>query len=240
MNGTPIHIAGTRLIADPAGAVYAPEHRVLMVADLHLEKGSAYAAAGAMLPPYDSRHTLMSLERLCRHYAPDTVYCLGDSFHDDEGAERLGSVERARLCHLGSRHKLIWIAGNHDAHATPPCGETVDEAVVGRLVLRHEARREAMPAGEISGHFHPKASVRLRGRHISGRCFVADANRLLLPAFGAFAGGLDATDPAIASLFGPRFKVFMMSRQRLVAIARAQLLPPRAGLAGADRPPAIG
>ncbi|MCZ6604365.1 MAG: ligase-associated DNA damage response endonuclease PdeM [Alphaproteobacteria bacterium] len=228
MHGAHLHIGGTAAIADPAGALYLPDHRALLVADLHLEKASAFAASGTMLPPYDSRQTLTLLDRLVRHYAPQAVYCLGDSFHDGDGPRRLDAVDGARLAKLTSGRRWIWIAGNHDGDAGLAWGgEAAVEIELGRLVLRHAATEGLDPIAEVSGHFHPKAAVRTRGRTITGRCFVTDGRRLILPALGAFAGGLDVTDPAIASLMAPRFQVFLMGRHRLAVFSRAQLLPPR-------------
>jgi DNA ligase-associated metallophosphoesterase len=237
MTTASFQVAGTRVLADAAGALFAPDHRALFVADLHLEKASALASGGAMLPPYDSRETLIRLERLCRLYQPERVYCLGDSFHDDAGPERLAAGDRMRLQKLAGRHRWIWITGNHDDGAAPPCGEIAVEATLGRFTLRHEAEsEERLPSGEglgeISGHFHPKASVRARGRHITGRCFVTDGKRLILPAFGAFTGGLDVTDPAISSLFDPQFRVFMLTRDRVASFGRSQLLVRRSTASG--------
>jgi len=229
MTAAPITLAGTRLLADPSGALMLVEARTLVVSDLHLEKGSALAAAGAgALPPYDSRATLERLDAVLRRWQPRAVVCLGDSFHDEDGPARLGASERARLARLVGAHDWIWLLGNHDP-ALPAAlgGRTQEELAVGRLLLRHDvvaARGEA--AGEIVGHYHPKAAVRVRGRFVSGRCFATDGRRLVMPAFGAYAGGLDVQDRAIASLLGPNFGVFLLARDRLFAFRREQLSVP--------------
>lgn len=219
--------AGASVMADQSGALLLREARTLVVADLHFEKGSAFAARGhAWLPPYDTGETLARLERACRHYQPRQVVCLGDSFHDLDGPGRMADGDRVRLRRLVQRHNWVWIAGNHDPE--PPAdigGQIYDELAVGSLILRHEAAADTLPAGEITGHFHPKAAVRTRGRRISGRCFATDGRRLILPAFGAFTGGLNVLDPDLAALLRPAFRVFIIGQQRLFAFQRHQLEP---------------
>ncbi len=220
-------LAGAPVLADQSGAILLSDDSTLVVADLHFEKGSAFAARGdAWLPPYDTGETLARLERLCRHYRPRRVVCLGDSFHDLDGPGRMAPSDQARLRRLVARHAWVWITGNHDPAPPPDVGGTAAESLaVGPLTLRHEAATAVLPSGEISGHFHPKAAVRTRGRRISGRCFVTDGRRLILPAFGAFTGGLNVLDPALASLLQPAFRVFVIGKQRLFAFQRHQLAP---------------
>ncbi len=220
-------LAGAPVMADQSGAILLLDDRTLVAADLHFEKGSAFAARGhAWLPPYDTGETLNRLERVCRQYRPHRVVCLGDSFHDLEGPGRMAEADQARLRRLVQRHEWIWITGNHDPAPPPDLGGVAAESLtVGPLTLCHEAAAGALPSGEISGHFHPKAAVRTRGRRISGRCFVTDGRRLILPAFGAFTGGLNVLDPALASLLRPAFRVFVIGKQRLFAYQRHQLVP---------------
>ncbi len=220
-------LAGAPVIADQSGAIVLRDDRTLVVADLHFEKGSAFAARGdAWLPPYDTGETIARLERVCRQYRPHRVVCLGDSFHDLGGPGRMAASDRARLRRLVGRQRWVWIAGNHDPAPPPDLGGEVAETLsVGPLTLRHEAAAGTLPSGEISGHFHPKAAVKTRGRRISGRCFVTDGRRLILPAFGAFAGGLNVLDPALAALLRPAFRVFVIGKQRLFAFQRHQLAP---------------
>ncbi|MBI3708824.1 MAG: ligase-associated DNA damage response endonuclease PdeM [Proteobacteria bacterium] len=223
--GARVTVNQAGLLADPAGALVWPEHRCLVVADLHLEKGSSYAAHGRMLPPYDTRTTLARLAALIRHYRPSRVVCLGDSFHDRKAAARLPEGEAAQLKRLVVAQRWTWIAGNHDP--VPPTafgGEIVDELTLGPLCFRHQPVAREHAAGEVCGHLHPKAALSVRGRRISGPCFVTDGRRIVLPAFGAYAGGLDVLDPAIASLFGRGgFRVLMPGRDRVHAFTRDRL-----------------
>lgn len=228
MVAAPVELNGTPLQLDPSGAVFWREHGLLAVADLHLEKGSAFARRGTMLPPYDTQATLEQLARVVRRYQPRTVICLGDSFHDADGPSRLPAGDRTRLAALARGRDWIWVTGNHDPVVAPEVGgRSAPEIVLGPLTFRHEARRTAGPVpvkGEVSGHFHPKASVATSARRIAGRCFVADGQRLILPAFGAFTGGLDVLDPAIAGLMRRHFVAFLLGRDRLFAFPRDQLL----------------
>jgi uncharacterized protein len=214
MNAAPIHLAGERLMLDPAGALFWPARRALVVADLHLEKGSASARGGSLLPPWDTRETLERLALLVRRYAPEVLVALGDSFHDVGGASRLAAADVDRLGMITRGRRMVWVLGNHDPKpAVNLPGEYVAEYAEGSLVFRHEARRGAV--GEISGHFHPKARVPARATEISRPCFVADARRVLMPAFGAYTGGLDVKDAAIARLFPRGGRAFLLGRERL-------------------------
>jgi hypothetical protein len=211
-----IALNGTRLVPDLSGALWWPDRSTLIVADLHLEKGTSYARH--RLPPYDSAATLERLRGVLARYAPATVVCLGDSFHDRRAAGRLPEAEREGLRALADRHAWIWIAGNHDP--TPPAdwgGRVEAELTLAPLVFRHAADTTRIAAGEVSGHYHPKASVRVRGRRVSARCFVSDGRRLVLPAFGAYTGGLDVRDPAIAGLFARGVRAHLLGRNGIYA-----------------------
>jgi DNA ligase-associated metallophosphoesterase len=213
------------LLADPSGALFWPAQRLLIVADLHLEKGSSFAQRGQFLPPYDTRTTLERLTRVARRYRPARVACLGDSFHDRDASARLDGTDRAWLKRLVAAQEWLWIAGNHDP--APPAGlggAVVEEFRAGPLVLRHQPDGAAYAAGEICGHFHPKAAVAARGRRISAPCFVTDGRRLVMPAFGAYAGGLDVFDPAILGLFRRTgFRVLLLGRERLYLFPQDRL-----------------
>jgi len=215
----PFAFHGATLLADTSGALVWPAEETLVVADLHLEKGSAFAANGSPLPPYDSRETLHRLTVALRRHKPRRVICLGDSFHDSEAAARLADDDAETLRALTARHDWVWITGNHDP--APPAGLggiAAPEFRSANLAFRHEAARKA--EGEVSGHYHPKASVSIRNRRVGGRCFVTDGRRLILPAFGAYAGGLDVGDPAIERLLGRDYTVFILGKARVHRFAR--------------------
>ncbi|WP_234051089.1 MULTISPECIES: ligase-associated DNA damage response endonuclease PdeM [unclassified Xanthobacter] len=300
---TSIGIAGAELLLDPSGAAFWVEERLLVVADMHLEKGSAFARRGQMLPPFDTRDTLDRLERLVARHQPRTLLALGDSLHDRWAAERLDDDARMRIRALAAKVDLVWIAGNHDpaphdlggtcietlalgplrfrhepeaescnepeaercnepeaekchepeagernkpdaekrdqpeagecnlsqtgAFYVPPA-ETCGASEAGRMILPHAASDQPdMMTGEVCGHLHPAARVVVRGRSLRRRCFVSDGTRLILPAFGAFTGGLDVTAPAIAGLFARgRFEVHLLGDGRTF-----RLPAPRLGVA---------
>jgi uncharacterized protein len=219
-------VADVTLIADPAGALYWPDEKLLTIADLHLEKGSAFAARGVLLPPYDTASTLARLGRLVERYNPRLVIALGDSFHDGEGPRRLADSDRVTLKALQRGRDWLWMAGNHDPDPADGIGgRFVDILALGPLTFRHEPSCDAC-AGEIAGHLHPLARVARRGRAVSRRCFASDGRRLVMPAFGAYAGGLNVRDRAIAMLFPAlAFTVHMLGAQRLYAVTAAYCLP---------------
>jgi uncharacterized protein len=214
MTAAPIHLADERLLLDPAGALYWPATSLLVVSDLHLEKGSSYARRGQLLPPWDTHATLDRLTLLLRRYRPRIVVSLGDSFHDGDGASRLPAGELARLRTMTEAHRFVWVKGNHDP--SPPNGmggEWVEAFSAAPLVFRHQATPGA--EGEVSGHHHPKATVPARGSAVSRPCFVTDARRVVMPAFGAYTGGLDVREPAISRLFPRGGRVFLLGKERL-------------------------
>jgi uncharacterized protein len=222
--GNLIVLAGVPLLADCAGALYWPEQNLLAVADLHLEKGSSFAARGQLLPPYDSAATLARLARLIAHYAPRVVVALGDSFHDGGGPARLGDEDRANLSALQRGRDWLWLTGNHDPDPANNIGGTFQRTLtVNALTFRHQ------PSGadrEIAGHLHPVARVAHRGRAVSRRCFAADATRMVMPAFGAFTGGLNIRDAAFAEAFGTlQFTAHMLGEDRLYAFTAKRCLP---------------
>jgi uncharacterized protein len=219
-------VAGTTLVADPAGALYWPDEGLLIVADLHLEKGSAFAKRGVLLPPYDTATTLARLARLVEHYAPRILIALGDSFHDDLGPLRMSDLDRIKLKGLQRGRDWIWVAGNHDGDLPEDIGgRFADTLAFGPLTFRHEPSDKPRD-GEIAGHLHPVARVAQRGRAVSRRCFASDGCRVVMPAFGAYAGGLNVRDRAIFGLFGaPGFTAHLLGAQRLYAIAAERCLP---------------
>lgn len=198
----PFSFGGHALACHGSGALHWPARGALLVADLHFEKASWFASRGQMLPPYDSLATLAELEALVRATGAREVWCLGDSFHDVGGCDRLPEEAQRKLRALTAGTRWTWITGNHDPVMGDRCGgEVVDEAMVDGLVLRHEADPDER-AHELSGHFHPKLRVRVRGRQVARRCFVATPLKLVLPAFGSLTGGLDAQAPEIRRAVG--------------------------------------
>jgi DNA ligase-associated metallophosphoesterase len=217
--GLSLRVAEVEMVLRVSGALWLESTRTLVVADLHLEKGSAYAARGQMLPPYDTRETLDRLAREVDALSPDVVVLLGDSFHDRQAEDRLAAEDVARLTALAAARRLVWGVGNHDMdgpRALP--GEVVDEFSTAGLTLRHEPS-ESPAWGEVAGHLHPAARVVATRGSMRRRCFVTDGERIILPAFGAFAGGLNIRDAAFSGLF---------------------VRPPLAGALGATRVRAVG
>jgi len=222
-------VNGVRLEADLSGALYWPEYRVLAVADMHFEKGTSYAArAGLFLPPYDSRATIEALEDVVARHEPELVVCLGDSFHDSEAGGRLADDDRSRIRKLTAPRQWIWIAGNHDPDLPEGLGgRRVEEIAIGPLIFRHEPSGEPV-TGEIAGHLHPCATVSVRGKSMRRRCFASDGARAVLPAFGAYTGGLDVFDAAFAGLFPGGFHTWLIGRDRVRMIPATRLRKPAA------------
>jgi len=207
---------GRELMALSQGALFWPSRRALLVADLHLEKASWFARLGQMLPPYDSIATLADLTALAVSTGAEEIWCLGDSFHDRHGCDRLPARAREMLVSLTGATRWTWITGNHDPAFGDPCGGAiVEEVEVEGLLLRHEADPDDSRP-ELSGHFHPKLRIHHRGRKVSRRCFVATERKLILPAFGSLTGGLDAGHPEIVRAVGPKAEALVPVADRLL------------------------
>ncbi|MDY8110720.1 ligase-associated DNA damage response endonuclease PdeM [Fulvimarina sp. 2208YS6-2-32] len=209
-------IAGEGVQLDPAGVMLLPDQRTLIVSDLHIEKGAAFARRGMMLPPYDTAMTLTLLERVLARCDARRIICLGDSFHDRSGAERMPDIYRQKLVALMAGKDWVWISGNHDPE--PPAGlggDTCETLALGHLVLRHEP--SAAPSrGEIAGHLHPVAKVRGAGRTLRGSCFVGDGTRLILPSFGVTTGGLNVLDRAFSGMFARKTATAFVTGMRKI------------------------
>ncbi|UTD26666.1 ligase-associated DNA damage response endonuclease PdeM [Bradyrhizobium sp. WD16] len=216
-----VRIVGIDLLADLSGAFVWAAERVVVVSDLHLEKGSSFARRGVLLPPYDSAATLSRLAAIVARHDPRTVIALGDSFHDADAHERLGAAERAALGALQAGRDWIWIAGNHDPDLPDDLGGEVRSAItIGPLTFRHEPTGAR---GEIAGHLHPKARIARRGRSFDRRCFACDDGRAVMPAFGAYAGGLSIRDAAFSAIFGTLgFTAHVLGDRRMHAIAASR------------------
>jgi DNA ligase-associated metallophosphoesterase len=214
---------GHDLVLDPAGALWWPARRLLVVADLHLEKGSAFARRGSLLPPYDTHATLTRLEALVAVREPETVLSLGDGFHDRHGPGSLSPDLYDRLARLTRGRRWLWVTGNHDPVVPVELGGAVlPELALGGIVFRHAP---GVGMGEVAGHLHPKARVPARGRPLCRPCFAADAARLVLPAFGSFTGGLNVLEPTISELYPDGFSAYLLGDARVFRFPHAVLLP---------------
>jgi DNA ligase-associated metallophosphoesterase len=214
---TAFDFAGHQFVALADRALFWPRHGALIVADLHLEKASWYAALGQPLPPYDSHDTLDRLARLVAETGAQAIWCLGDSFHDRDAASRIVPAVAERLRAQAAAVRLLWIAGNHDGLSGGAWGGMVaDELLIDGIVLRHQCdRRETRP--EMSGHFHPKLRLTVRGRSVARACFAVDERRLIFPAFGSLTGGLDVGDPAIACNFDGDYCAKLVAQGKLIS-----------------------
>ena len=219
-----LSLCGKALVADGSGALYWPTERTLIVADLHLEKGSSFAARGIMLPPYDTRQTLQRLAEVIDRFAPQHVIALGDSLHDPNASERIDATNLKMLSILQEDREWTWITGNHDPEIAPVFGGRVaEQLVIGGIRFAHVPGQGRM-ASEIAGHMHPAARLSIYGHIIRRPCFVGNSRRLLLPAFGTFTGGLNVLDPAFIPLFGnDGMNVWMLGQEGLYPVATRNL-----------------
>jgi DNA ligase-associated metallophosphoesterase len=212
----PFSFAGETFEATPSGALFWRARQALLVADLHLEKASWFARLGQFLPPYDSHATLSALSAEVERSGATRLFCLGDSFHDRFGCDRLPANARELLSSLTQKLDWVWIVGNHDPGFADHCGGRIeDEVEIGGIILRHEAVPDE-PCPEISGHFHPKLRLHLKGRQVSRRCFVLSATKIIMPAFGALTGGLDAHHPEIMRSVGTNAAALVPVSDRLL------------------------
>jgi uncharacterized protein len=220
-----IALDGLEMIPDLSGALYVPELKSLLVADLHLEKGSNMARRGVHLPPYDTRASLEQLNLVIANTIPRQLIFLGDSFHDDDARARIATADLDAVRQITERIDTIWITGNHDPH--PPQdigGRIVDEVVLGSIALRHEPKALGRHELEIAGHLHPGAVVVQRSRHIRCKCFIGSTQRLIMPAFGSFTGALSISAPPFKNLFAPKdFHVWMLGDKAIYKFAASRV-----------------
>ena len=216
-----LDVVDVTLVADLSGALFWEDERLLVVSDLHLEKGSSFATRGVLLPPYDTVATLARLAAVIARLDPRAVIALGDSFHDREAHRRLSAPDRDAIIAMQVRRDWIWISGNHDPALPSDLGGMVaSEVAIGPIVFRHEPTGAL---GEIAGHLHPKARVSTRGRSTERRCFACDGQRAVMPAFGAYTGGLSIRDAAFAKIFqSPGFMAHVLGDVRLHTIAASR------------------
>lgn len=219
-----IIVNGVLAVCDPLGGLYLPETGTLVVSDLHLEKGAAFARRGMMLPPYDTIATLNILSAVITRYDPKLVISLGDNFHDRKGSKYLAPELRALIAGMARGRDWIWINGNHDPDGTVDLpGSCADELIYDGLVFRHEPSLIS-GKGEIAGHLHPSATVRRREKSVRRPCFASDGNRLLMPAFGVLAGGLDLRHQAMHGLFDrEKLVAHLLGRDRIYSVRYTNL-----------------
>jgi DNA ligase-associated metallophosphoesterase len=225
VSGAHIAIHGVAVVCDPLGGLYLPDLRLLVVSDLHLEKGAAFARRGLLIPPYDTVATLKILAALVGRYDPRVVVSLGDNFHDRAGSRYLRPEFRDVIAHLASGREWIWINGNHDPDGTVDLpGRCCDELRESNLVFRHEPQAGRV-LGEIAGHLHPAAIVRRREKSVRRPCFATDGSRLVMPAFGVLSGGLDLRHRAMSGLFDrTKLVAHMLGRDRIYSVRFANLM----------------
>ncbi|MCX8996001.1 ligase-associated DNA damage response endonuclease PdeM [Rhizobiaceae bacterium BDR2-2] len=223
-SGAAITVAGTRAVCEPTGALWLPEFRLLVVSDLHLEKGAAFARRRQFLPPYDTAATLALLEQAVARRDPDIVVSLGDSFHDRIGSSQLAFPFRERLSSLARGRQWIWINGNHDPDGVEGlAGEVADEIAFGALVFRHEPK-PGRARGEVAGHLHPAAAVTRWEKTVRRPCFACDGERLVMPSFGVMTGGLDLRHRAFGGLFDPaRLTAHLLNAGRVYSVRYGRL-----------------
>ncbi len=216
----PIKFAGLVITLDGSGAAYIEASRTLIVSDLHLEKGSASAAKGRLLPSCDSWDTLIRFQSAIEAYRPVRVICLGDSFHDGQAGERMAARDRSHLRLLRARvAEWIWIAGNHDPHLPAFCREVAVEEIKEHGAICRHVPDAKLSSPQIAGHLHPKTAISAGGFRLGGRCFCVSRDLLIMPAFGAYAGGLSCNDPAIAELHKSEPEIFMIYGSKLWRVA---------------------
>ncbi|MBO3758879.1 ligase-associated DNA damage response endonuclease PdeM [Ciceribacter sp. L1K22] len=220
-----IEFNGAAAVCDPFGALYLPDVRALVVSDLHLEKGAAFARRGQLLPPYDTLATLRLLDAVITRYDPAVVISLGDNFHDRRGSAELPDAFRRMIAAMAAGREWIWVNGNHDpdgVHDLP--GISADELVYAGLTFRHEPTLRSS-AGEVSGHLHPCATVRRREKAVRRPCFAIDGRRLIMPSFGVTTGGLDLRHKAFTGLFDRATLVaHLMGRDRIYSVKFSNLI----------------
>ena len=219
-------LAGEACRADIRGALYLVDARVLIVSDLHLEKGAAKARRGRLLPPYDTAATLALLERSLALFDPEAVVCLGDSFDDAGGASAMPDLFRERLMRLMEGRHWFWIEGNHDPD--PPEGlegDSVREMAIGGLTFVHHPSA-GIVQGEVAGHLHPGARIVRRGRSVRRRCFATDGARMIMPAYGAYTGALNLRDRAFSGMFHEEsLFAWALGSSRLYRLPGSELMP---------------
>ncbi len=216
-----IQFHGHEMVLTPSGVLIWPAHKLAVVSDLHLEKGSYFGLSGQFLPTYDSVETLERLRDALQMSGAETVIFLGDSFHDEKGYHRLSDEARGLFDGLIERFDVIWIVGNHDGAFAPAGVHVAEDIAYDSVIFRHEAQADFDSNGlaEISGHFHPKASLSIRGKRVRKACFIEDGQRMIMPAFGAYTGGMNVASPEISGLFAHPARLHLMGQKDIYSAA---------------------
>lgn len=213
-----IEFCGQSLVLHESGILLWPKHKLAVVADLHFEKGSHYAQAGQFLPPYETLETLKKLEEVLEFSAATTLILLGDTIHDERGYARMDEAVKNRLEILFKKFDTLWIIGNHDGAFVPPLTKAYEDFALDNIIFRHEAEEIEEGKGEVSGHYHPKARLQLKGQKVSRTCFAVSDNRMILPSFGTLTGGLDVTDKALKPILGKNFTTHLCGQKKIYSI----------------------
>lgn len=207
-------LADARLQARPDGTLWWPDKRLLCVSDLHLGKSERIARrGGTLLPPYETRETLWRLDAAIATTDPATVICLGDSFDDLGAALAVSDETRTTLTRLQAGRDWVWIEGNHDPGPVDLGGRHLHDLTIELLTFRHMSQTDIKEGhGEISGHYHPKAILRGAGRR---PCFLSNASRLIMPAFGAYTGGMSVRDTVLTDIMGAQALAILTGKRAL-------------------------
>ena len=216
-----IEFNGARLMLHHAGLMFWPKHQLAVVSDLHLEKGSFFAQTGQLLPAYDSVHTLIRLQQCLQSETIKRLMFLGDSFHDRAGYHRLQPEALALFNQLCDTYQILWVMGNHEAGFVPPGVEASIEITIDGLNFRHICTNNA--DAEISGHYHPKVSLRIAGKRVNRACFMHSDQRLIMPAFGAFTGGLRVDSSALTKLFPRPHTLHVLGSKAIFSLPSEQI-----------------
>ncbi|MBT8473409.1 MAG: ligase-associated DNA damage response endonuclease PdeM [Marinicaulis sp.] len=223
MSNAEFILAGEAVTPDPLGGLYWPREGTLVISDLHLEKGSSFATRGVMLPPYDTRTTITRLKALIRRYWPQRIISLGDAFHDGDAEFRMDDEDASALADIVASVDWLWILGNHDPAPPKAFSGAVDaEAQIGPFTFRHEPAGRSYQ-GEIAGHLHPCARIASEGRILRRRCFATDGKRMIMPALGAYTGGLNVLDEAYTPIFA-RLEAWVIGSEGVYPISRSLLV----------------
>lgn len=221
----PIRFGREEILLDPAGVMFVKHYKALIVSDLHLEKGSSFARRRQFLPPYDTTATLARLAALVEKYSPSTIISLGDSFHDDDASHRLDHSSLESISAIAKNRNMVWVTGNHDPSAPDHLpGDCASELALGHIMLRH-IPAAAGTGFEIAGHFHPCASIQVRGKRVRRSCFASDGKRMIMPSFGVLTGGLNLANSAFSNLFDRgELRAYMQGRDKIFSVAADDLV----------------